>query len=258
MLRYRRFLPQGHSGDAEGDVSPEVRLEHDSVWLTQRQMAELLDTSTDNIGLHLRHLYREGELDEAATSERSSVVRVEGRRRVRRLVRHYDLDAVVSVGYRVNTARVTQFRIRAAGTLRDHVLRGSTLNEQRLRERGLGEMQQAVELLARTLVQNALVTDEGAAVLDVVRTYASTWRLLLEYDEQSLAEAPARPRAAAAPLALGAARGLIRELRAASAHAAAGLLGQERGDQLATSMVLPPCCSSSTCRGAACCSGPGR
>ena len=77
----------------EGDVHLEVRLDRDSVWLTQRQMAELLDTSTDNIGLHLRHVYREGELDEAATTEQSSVVRVEGRRRVRRSVRHYNLEA---------------------------------------------------------------------------------------------------------------------------------------------------------------------
>ena len=217
----------------EGEVTLEVRLSRDSVWLTQRQMAELLDTSTDNVGLHLRNVYSQGELDEAATTEESSVVRLEGNRSVRRSVKHYNLDAVISVGYRVNSARGTQFRMWATRTLRDHVLRGYTLNEQRLRERGLGEMQQAVELLSRTLVQNELVAEDGVAVLDVVRTYAATWRLLLEYDERSLAEAPGQPLAAAAVLTPDAAREFIRELRSSVATHAAGLVGQERGDQLA-------------------------
>jgi hypothetical protein len=168
----------------EGEVSLEVRLGRDTVWLTQRQMAELLDTSTDNIGLHLKNVYAGGELQESATTEESSIVQMEGGRRVRRSVRHYNLDAVISVGYRVNSARGTQFRIWATRTLRDHVLRGYTLNERRLRERGLVEMQQAVELLAGTLTQNALVSEEGAAVLDIVRSYAATWRVLLEYDEE--------------------------------------------------------------------------
>lgn len=210
-----------------GDVSLEVRLEHDSVWLTQRQMAELFDRDQSVISRHLRRALTADELSPESTMQRVHIAGSD------KPVVLYNLDAVISVGYRVNSAPGIQFRIWATRTLRDHVLRGYTLNEQRLRERGLGEMQQAVELLSRTLVQNALVTDEGVAVLDVVRTYASTWRLLLEYDDQSLAEAPARPRAVASPLTLDAAHGLIRKLRAASAHAAAGLLGQERGDQLA-------------------------
>jgi prophage maintenance system killer protein len=211
----------------DGEVRLDVRLERDSIWLSQKQMAELFGRERSVITRHIQRALADDELSPESNVQKVHIASSD------RPVSLYSLDAVISVGYRVNSARGTQFRIWATRTLRDHVLQGYTLNEQRLRERGLGEMQQAVELLSRTLVQNALVTDEGAAVLDVVRTYASTWRLLLEYDEQSLAEAPARPRAAAAPLTLGAARGLIRELRAASAHATAGLLGQERGDQLA-------------------------
>ncbi len=118
----------------DGEVRVNVRLERETVWLTQKQMAALFDTSTDNGGLHLKNIFREGELAEAATAEESSVVQTEGRQQVRRQVKHYNLDAIISVGYRVNSRRGTQFRIRATGTLRDHLLRGYTLNERRLRD----------------------------------------------------------------------------------------------------------------------------
>jgi hypothetical protein len=103
------------------------------------------------------------------------------------------LDVVISVGYRVKSQRGTQFRIWATQTLKDHLLRGYTLNEKRLRERGLGEIEQTVSLLARTLTQNALITDEGRAVLEVVQQYTRAWRLLLEYDEERLPEKPGHP-----------------------------------------------------------------
>jgi hypothetical protein len=163
-------------------VRLDVRLERESIWLSQKQMAELFDTTTDNVGLHLKNVYTEGELAEKATTEDSSVVQIEGGRRVRRSVKHFSLDAVISVGYRVNSARGTQFRIWATRTLREHLLRGYTLNERRLREKGFGEIEQAVGLLARTLTHHELVTGEGAAVLDVVQQYTRAWRLLLEYD----------------------------------------------------------------------------
>jgi len=219
----------------DGEVRLDVRLERDTLWLTQRQMAELFDTSSDNVGLHLKHVYAEGELVESATTEESSVVRKEGARQVRRPIRHYNLDAVISVGYRVNSARGTQFRIWATRTLRDHLVRGYTLNERRLREKGLGEMEQAVGLLARTLTRHALVPDEGGAVLDIVRRYASSWQLLLEFDEDRLPGTPTRPQLATAPLTLASTRDLIGELRAAllAGGQQAGLLGQERGEQLA-------------------------
>ena len=123
----------------DGSVRVDVRLERETVWLSQRQMAELLGTTSDNVGLHLKGIFDEGELVTAATTEDFSVVQVEGRRRVRRQVKHYNLDAIISVGYRVNSRRGTQFRIWATRTLREHLLAGYTLNERRLAERGLGE-----------------------------------------------------------------------------------------------------------------------
>ena len=95
-------------------------------------MAALFDTSTDNVGLYLKNIFGEGELAEAATAEDYSVVRIEGRRRVRCQVKHHSLDGIISVGYRVNFKRGTQFRIKATRTLREHLLRSYTLNERRL------------------------------------------------------------------------------------------------------------------------------
>lgn len=218
----------------DGEVRVDVRLEQETVWLSQAQMAGLFERERSVITKHLRNVYREGELESAATCAKFAQVQTEGSRTVTREVEYYNLDAVLSVGYRVNSKRGTQFRIWATRTLRDHLLRGYTLNERRLREKGFGEIEQAVGLLARTLTQHALVTDEGRAVLDVVQQYTRAWRLLLEYDENRLAEVPARPRKPAAELGLEAARGAIVSLRDAlvARGQGTGLFGQERGDQL--------------------------
>ena len=101
----------------DGEVQLDVRLERETVWLSQQQMALLFKTSTDNINLHLKNIYKDGELEELATTEDYSVVQKEGRRGVRRKLKHYNLDAIISVGYRVNSKRGVQFRIWATGTL---------------------------------------------------------------------------------------------------------------------------------------------
>ena len=88
----------------------EVRIEHETIWLSQKQMAELFDCSADNIGLHLRNIYKDMELNEERTAEEFSVVKIEGKRKVTRNLIFYNLDAIISVGYRVNTLRGTQFR----------------------------------------------------------------------------------------------------------------------------------------------------
>lgn len=171
-----------------------VRLDGETVWLTQRQMAELFDTSADNISLHLKNIFSESELSEPATTEDFSVVQTEGRRQVTRNVKHYNLDAIISVGYRVNSKRGVQFRQWATRVLREHLVQGYTFNQTRLAERGLLEARQTLDLLARTLQNQALVDDTGRAVLELITGYADTWRLLLEYDENRLVLPPgARP-----------------------------------------------------------------
>lgn len=171
----------------EENYSVQVRLDGETIWLSQTQMAELFASSTDNISLHLKNIYKEGELSEAATTEDFSVVRQEGQRQVQRRLKHYNLDTIISVGYRVNSARATQFRIWATRTLKQHLVQGYTLNQHRLKERGI-EFEQVLALLSSTLINQHLVKPEGGSVLAVISDYARTWSLLQGYDEQSLAE----------------------------------------------------------------------
>ncbi len=215
-----------------GAVRLEVRLEGETLWLSLAQMADLFGRDKSVIYRHLRNVFATGELKRKSVVAENATTAADGKTY---RVEYFNLDAILSVGYRVNSKRGTQFRIWATRTLREHLLRGYTLNERRLREKGLSEMEQAVALLARTLQRHELVTDEGRAVLDVVERYTRAWRLLLEYDERRLAEKPAHPRPPRRGLDLNGARAAVRDLRQAIASAGAqpGRFGQELGEQLA-------------------------
>ncbi len=171
----------------DGQVSLQVSLENETVWLNQSQMAMLFDTSMDNISLHLRNIYSDGELDENLTTEDFSVVRQEGKRQVKRTLKHYNLDAIISVGYRISSKRATQFRQWATNVLKQFLVQGYALNHRRLQEKGV-EFNQALSLLSQTLVNQSLISEDGRAVISVVQDYAKTWSLLQAYDEQSLKE----------------------------------------------------------------------
>ena len=222
---------------ASGEQPVEVRLEGETVWLSQGQMAALFATSTDNISLHLKNIFSDKELDERSTTEDFSVVRQEGARQVKRRLKHYNLDAIISVGYRVSSARATQFRIWATGVLRQHLVDGYSLNQRRLQERGI-EFEQVVSLLARTLDSRQLVNDEGRAVLQVIGDYARSWSLLQGYDEQSLIGQRATQQGMRA-LDLDAVLAAIAQLKAEliAKGEATELFGQLRGDGLASSIA---------------------
>ena len=117
---------------ADGKTHLDVRLEQDSVWLTQRQMSEVFDTTPENILMHLKNIFKDNELEESATTKDFLVVRTEGNRQVERKLKHYNLDAIISVGYRVNSKRGTQFRIWANNILKQYLIQGYALNEQKL------------------------------------------------------------------------------------------------------------------------------
>ena len=119
---------------AEEDVTVDAFIKDDTVWLTQKGMAKLFDCTTDNISLHLKNIYAEGELEESATAEESSVVQTEGNRQVRRPAKLYNLDAIISVGYRVNSRRATHFRIWATGILKEYMTKGFVLDDERLKQ----------------------------------------------------------------------------------------------------------------------------
>ena len=176
-----------HSED--GAVQLEVQLDRETVWLNQRQMAELFDKDTDTIGLHVRNIYKEGELPRKGTTEESSVVQNEGGRRVRRQVYFYNLDVIISVGYRVKSKRGTQFRQWATRVLREHLVRGFTLNEKRLQEQEqkLADLRRTVGLLEQTITHQAIGLDEAKGLLQVITDYAYALTTLDRFDHGTLA-----------------------------------------------------------------------
>lgn len=131
----------------DGQTKVEVRMEGETVWLTVNQLAELFQTTKQNISLHIKNIYKEGELQEPATVKEHLTVQQEGTRTVKRALDYYNLDMIISVGYRVNSHRGTQFRIWATNRLREYIIKGFTLDDERLKR--AGQMNYFDELLAR-------------------------------------------------------------------------------------------------------------
>lgn len=169
----------------------EVRLDktHETVWLSQRQMAEVFDTSSENVLMHLKNIFKEGELAEAATAKDFLAVQTEGKRQVKRSIKHYNLDAIISVGYRVNSKRAVGFRQWATQILREHLTQGYTLNRQRL-EANARELEAALLLVKKAALSPQLLADTGRGLVDIVSRYAQTFLLLQRYDEGLLTEPP--------------------------------------------------------------------
>ena len=117
-----------------GEVRVDVFLEEETVWLTQKAMAELFQTTPQNITIHLKNIFEEGELSEAATCKNYLQVRKEGERTVERNQKFYNLDAIISVGYRINSSKATQFRIWATNTLKEYIIKGFVLDDNRLKQ----------------------------------------------------------------------------------------------------------------------------
>ena len=117
----------------DGKSQIQLRAKDQTVWLSQREMAELFDVSTDNVGLHLKNVYEDGELSREATTEESSVVQTEGARKVQRPITRYNLDAILAVGYRVRSPRGVQFRRWASTVLKEYLVKGFVMDDERLK-----------------------------------------------------------------------------------------------------------------------------
>lgn len=167
--------------------SIEVRLESESLWLSQENMASLFGVQKAAISKHLKNIFATGELDENRTVSKLETVRLEGSRTVKRQVEHFNLDAVLSVGYRVNSIQATQFRQWATKVLREHLTQGYTLNKQRFEENAR-ELEAALRLVQKTAISAELSGDQGRGLVDVVTRYAQTFLLLQRYDEGLLTD----------------------------------------------------------------------
>lgn len=222
---------------ADGQVQLDIQLKQETLWLTQLKMSELFGTTPENVLMHLKNIFKDNELAETATTKDFLVVRQEGSRQVKRKLKHYNLDAIISVGYRVNSSRATQFRIWATNTLKKHLVEGYTLNQQRLQERGI-EFEKALNLLSQTLMNQQLMSDHGHAVVAVIRDYTRSWSLLQGYDEQSLKEQNSKQNEMQA-LSLEDTLQAIKQLKQEliSKGEATELFGQIRSDGLASAIA---------------------
>ncbi len=169
----------------KGAEKVEVRMDKDTVWLTQAQIALLFGTQRPAITKHLNNIFKDGELNENAVRSISEHTAADGKSYK---VQMYNLDAIVSVGYRVNSKRATQFRIWATSVLRDHIMKGYTINEVRLKETTARahELERAVRLIRGAMETRALKSGEARGLLTVITEYAHSWSLLQQYDDAQL------------------------------------------------------------------------
>ena len=169
----------------DGKTQLDVKLENETVWLTQAQMAELFQTDRTVIVRHIHNIYKSEELEESSTCAKNAQVRIEGGRTVKRVIPYYNLDMIISVGYRVNSKRGVKFRQWANGVLKDYLIKGYAIN-QRIREKNYQQMVQLVRSMARTVKLENLTTDVRNALLDVVVDYTYALDRLDDYDYQRL------------------------------------------------------------------------
>ena len=202
-------------------IRVDVKLERETVWLTQKQMAELFDTERSVITKHLRNIFQSGELIKDSVCAFFALTAADGKSY---RTAFYSLDAVISVGYRVNSKRGTQFRIWATNVLRDYIRKGYALNERRLKE-----LNQTIRLIADVANRRALTGDEAKALLRVVTDYSFALDLLDDYDHQRVIVSGTTP-GVVKPLVYDEARRIVDRLR--GKFATSNLFGREKDDSL--------------------------
>lgn len=171
----------------DGTVQLNVKLENESVWLTQSQMAELFGVDRTSIVRHIRNIYKSEELDESSTCAKSAQVRMEGQRQIVREIPMYNLDVIISVGYRVNSKNATSFRRWATSVLKQYIIKGYAINQQIKLDR-YKELKDVVRLMSRAIgLQEEVSNEEYGGLFNVISDYVYALDTLDHYDYQSLA-----------------------------------------------------------------------
>ena len=173
---------------ADGSVSLDARLENDTIWLTQDLMARLFETTVPNINMHIKNIYEEEELEQERTIKDFLIVRKEGNRTVSRNIAHYNLDMILSVGYRIKSKTATQFRRWATSVLKDFMTKGYVLNEKRLKEQQtqISTLKNSIALMERSLVEQIDSLDVAKDVSKILHNFALGLNLLDDYDHKQL------------------------------------------------------------------------
>lgn len=172
----------------DGQTDIDVRLENDTVWLSQKQMATLFEKDVRTINEHINNVFSEGELEKDSTIRKFRIVQTEGKRQVERNIDYYNLDVIISVGYRVKSVQGTQFRIWATQKLKDYLVKGFAVNEKRLREKTeqIKRLQHSVNLLNRCVETQAHNLDEAQQLTKLMSEFASGLALLDDFDNKQL------------------------------------------------------------------------
>lgn len=157
-----------------------VQIDNDTVWLSQKDLADLFQTTVPNINMHLKNIFEENELDEISTIKDFLIVRKEGKREVKRQQKAYNLDAIISVGYRIKSSEATKFRQWATQRLKEHLVHGYTINKKRLEQ-----LQKTVELIQKTAA-NETTLNEAKGLLDIITHYTQSFVLLNQYDSNAI------------------------------------------------------------------------
>ena len=173
---------------ADGSVSLDARLENDTIWLTQDLMARLFETTVPNINMHIKNIYEEEELEQDRTIKDFLIVRKEGNRTVSRNIAHYNLDMILSVGYRIKSKTATQFRRWATSVLKDFMTKGYALNEKRLKEQQtqILTLKNSIALMERSLIEQIDSLDVAKDVSKILHNFALGLNLLDDYDHKQL------------------------------------------------------------------------
>ena len=171
----------------DGTTQVEVRFENDTVWLSQAQMAMLFGKDIRTINEHITNIFDDEELEKESTIRKFRIVRQEGKRQVNREIEHYDLDMIISVGYRVKSKQGISFRRWATAHLKEYLTQGYTINQKRLQQNA-HELEQALALIQKTANSSELTLESGRGLVDIVSRYTHTFLWLQQYDEGLLTE----------------------------------------------------------------------
>ena len=171
----------------DGTTQVEVRFENDTVWLSQAQMAMLFGKDIRTINEHITNIFDDEELEKESTIRKFRIVRQEGKRQVNREIEHYDLDMIISVGYRVKSKQGISFRRWATARLKEYLTQGYTINQKRLQQNA-HKLEQALALIQKTANSSELTLESGRGLVDIVSRYTHTFLWLQQYDEGLLTE----------------------------------------------------------------------
>ena len=171
----------------DGTTQVEVRFENDTVWLSQAQMAMLFGKDIRTINEHITNIFDDEELEKEPTIRKFRIVRQEGKRQVNREIEHYDLDMIISVGYRVKSKQGISFRRWATARLKEYLTQGYAINQKRLQQNA-HELEQALALIQKTANSSELTLESGRGLVDIVSRYTHTFLWLQQYDEGLLTE----------------------------------------------------------------------